>query len=78
MAQDPGMLYRMSVPQDVLESRANQRALKKMENKVAGGRVAGSSTTNRQPSTGLPSGPVTFQEAYEAARKKLADDGMTG
>ena len=78
MAKDPAMLYRMSVPPDVMESRANQRALKKMEAKVAGGRVASSSTTNRQPSTGLPTGPVTFQQAYEAAKKKLADDGMTG
>ena len=75
LAHDPAMLYRLSVPQEVLESRATQRALKKMENKVNSSKVQGGSTTNKQPKTEAPENP-TFQQAVEFAKKKLAEQGL--
>ena len=76
LAKDPGMLYRLSVPQEVLESRATQRALKRMEAKVDSGKVSGGSTTTKTPRTGLPDGPVSFQQAVDAAKKRLAEEGI--
>jgi len=75
LARDPALLYRVSVPPEVLESRATQRALKRLEAKGQSAQVSASSTTNRQ-SVGLPDKPVSFADAVAAAKKKLADDGM--
>ena len=75
LAQDPATLYKMSVPPELLESRATQRALKKLESKVKGGEVAGTSTTKQQQS-GLPNKSLSFQDAISAAKKKLATDGL--
>jgi len=63
------------VPPELLESRATQRALKKLESKVKGGEVAGTSTTKQQQS-GLPNKSLSFQDAISAAKKKLATDGL--
>lgn len=76
LAKDPSMLYRLSVPSEVLESRATQKALKRLESKVESGKVSGSSTTTKTPQTGMPTGPVTFQQAVELAQKKLAEEGI--
>lgn len=76
LASDPALLYKLAVPQDVLESRATQQALKKMEAKGKASQISGSSTTTKKPATGLPDKPLTFQEAVEAAKKKLAEDGV--
>ncbi|MBT7628785.1 MAG: hypothetical protein HN597_03650 [Desulfobacula sp.] len=75
LAKDPATLYKMSVPPELLESRATQKALKKMEAKVKGGEVAGASTTKQQ-STGLPDKALSFQDAIAAAKKKLATEGI--
>ena len=75
LAKDPATLYKMSVPPELLESRATQKALQKMESKVKGGKVAGTSTTKQQ-TTGLPDKPLSFQDAISAAKKKLATDGL--
>lgn len=78
LAQDPGMLYRMSVPSDVLESRATQRALKKMEQKAKSSQLSGTSTTNKRPGTKAePDKPLSFAQSVEFARKKLAEEGVT-
>lgn len=76
LATDPAMLYRLSVPQDVLESRATQAALKKLEAKGQSANVSGSSTTTRQPQGGLPDKPVSFQDAVAAAKKVLSEQGI--
>ncbi len=77
LANDPAALYRMSVPSEVLESRATQRALQKMEANGQTSQVSGSSTTNKQPGSGLPDKALSFNEAVAAAKKKLQDDGIT-
>jgi hypothetical protein len=77
LANDPAALYRMSVPSEVLESRATQRALQKLEQKGQTSQVSGSSTTTKQPGTGLPDKPVTFNEAVAIAKRKLQEQGIT-
>ena len=78
LANDPVMLYRVSVPTEVLESRATQAALRKMEARQQSAQVSGKSTTSKNPASGLPDGPVSFQDAVAAAKKSLADQGITG
>ncbi len=74
MANDPSTLYRMSVPPEVLESRATQAALAKLEAKTRSNNVSGGSTTNRTPAQ--PEQATTFDQAVKIAQKKLADDGL--
>ena len=76
LSHDPAMLYRLSVPQEVLESRATQRALKKMQTKVDSGRVSGPSQTNKLPKTGVPDKALSFQEAVQLAKKRIAEEGI--
>lgn len=75
LANDPVKLYRMSLPPEVLESRATQAALRKMQGQVSANRMGGTSTT-KQPPAAIPDGPITFNQAVEFARKKLAEQGM--
>lgn len=74
LAQDPAMLYRLSVPQDVLESRAVQKALKKMEAKGQSAQVAGGSTTTKQPKIKEPTGG-SFQDAVKYAESVIKEHG---
>ena len=77
MAKKPADLYRLSVPQSVMESRATQAALQKLENKTKSGAVSGGSQTTRRPAENLEGeGPRTFAESVEAAKKKLASEGI--
>lgn len=76
MVNDPLTLYRISVPPEVLESRATQKALKKMEDKVKGAKTSGISSKKTSSDAGMPDGPVSFQQAVEIAKAKLAQDGI--
>lgn len=76
LANDPAKLYRLSVPTEVLESRATQAALRKLEARQQSGKVSGKSTTTKEPGGGLPDKPVSFSEAVAAAKKNLADQGI--
>lgn len=62
-------LYRMSVPEEILASRATQAALKKMDLKVKSARVSGSSTTKSSPT---PRTAHTFDEAVQVAKEVIA------
>ncbi|MHA2064360.1 MAG: hypothetical protein ACXABY_08265 [Candidatus Thorarchaeota archaeon] len=77
LANDAGLLYKLSVPNEVMESRATQKALTKLEAKGKAAQVSGSSTTTKQPKTGLPDKPVSFDEAVKAAKAKMAEEGIT-
>lgn len=71
LAKDPGKLLRLAIPSEVLETRAYQRALKKLQAKTdAAQTVSGGSSTARK-SVQKSSGPMTFQEAFEAARRQV-------
>lgn len=76
LVNDPVSLYRMSVPAEVLESRAMQAALKKLEAKTQSSKVAGPSQTTRQPKTGFPDKPISFDEAVKLAKTQLAEKGI--
>jgi hypothetical protein len=75
LAQDPATLYRISVPPEVLESRATQRALARLESKTKSAQVGGTSTTKRAPD--IPDGPISFAEAVAHARRELEKQGVS-
>ena len=76
LVNDPAKLYLMSVPPDVLESLATQRALKKLESKTDSARPQGSSTKKDQGAD-MPNKSMTFAESVAFAKAKLAKEGMT-
>lgn len=73
LSSDPLLLYEVSLPRNVRESRATQAALKKIESKAKSSQVSGGSMTSNASDT--PSGPLSFQQAYEFARQKIARGG---
>ena len=75
LAQDPALLYRMSVPAETIESKAVQKALKRFEDKGKATAAAGSSTTGKKPAAGLREAK-SVKEAWEIAREKMAEDGV--
>ncbi len=76
LVNDPVKLYRVSLPPEVLEGRAMQKALKKMEEKVKGAQIGGGSSTTRKAPLGLPDKALSFDEAVKFAKAKLAEDGI--
>jgi hypothetical protein len=75
LAKDPVKLYRLALPPEVLETRATQAALKKLQGKVDASKVSGTSTT-KATEAALPDKAMSFEEAVEAARKSLAAQGI--
>lgn len=69
LAKDPDTLYKMAVPSKVWESRATQKALKKLQANQQGAQVSGQGTTTK-PTTTKPNKPMTFKEAAEYALKQ--------
>jgi len=76
LSQDPALLYRISVPPEVLESQATQRALKRLEAKGQAAQISASSTTTKHSVSALPDKAVSFEDAVSAAKKKLAEEGI--
>lgn len=74
LARDPAKLYRLSVPDEVWESRATQKALNKLQGKVAHTKVSGGSKTSREEDT-EPKAGMSFAEAVEWAKRRLKADG---
>ncbi len=72
LVHDVAKLYRMSVPEDVLSSRAVQTALKKMQSKVDASHVGTKSTVTSAPA---PRKAKTFDEAVQIAKEQLAAQG---
>lgn len=75
LASDPDALYRLSVPSEVWEARAAKAAMAKLQSRSEAAQVAGGTKTNRQ-TTQQPSGPLSFDQAVEAARKRVAQSGL--
>ena len=76
LAKDPAKLYRLSVPAEVLESRATQRLLAKMEAKTKSSSVNGPSSTTKKASAIKFDGKMSFQDAVKAAKAKLSEEGV--
>ena len=76
LAAHPEKLYRLAVPPDVVESRATQRAIKKLEDKAKSAAGAGGSTTTKKPGAVDPNQRFSsVQEAAVWAQRKLEEDG---
>jgi hypothetical protein len=75
LANDPDSLYRLSVPSEVWEARATKQAMEKLQQRTESGQVAGGTKTTR-PVASAPSGPLSFDQAVDAARRKLAGMGL--
>ncbi len=75
LVRDPVKLYQLSLPPEVLESRATQKAIAKLKRSTETQPSAGSTTT-RQVSDD-PRGS-TFGDAVKWAKADLASRGVTG
>jgi len=76
LVNNPLDLYKMSVPDNVLQSRAYQQALKKMQDKGQSAAVSGASTTTKQSKSKMPDTAVSFDEAVKLAEAELAEQGI--
>ena len=74
LVNDPDLLYRMSVPPEVLEARANKKALQKIQDTNESATVQGQSTTTKQ--TTKSPGKLTFEQAVEYARQEVKRQGL--
>lgn len=70
---DPAALYRMAVPDHVWEARATAKAMQKLKGATEHAQVSGGTTTKQ--TTQAPTGPLTFDQAVEVAKKRLAAEG---
>lgn len=69
LVNDVGMLYRLAVPQEVLEAKAIQQALKRYEDKAKHtGVTSGGSAPRSKPA---PTKISSFDEAYQEAKRKI-------
>lgn len=76
LVNDPAKLYMISVPSEVLESRATQKALQKLQTKAESSQVAGKSTTTKQASGKDFEKVASFDDAVKVAKAKLAEQGI--
>lgn len=76
LVNEPELLARMVIPQEVLEGRAYQAALKKLQAKAEASRVSSGSQTSRSADAETPNKAMSFDEAVAYARQKLAKQGM--
>ena len=76
LVNQPMALYKLAIPENVLQSRATQQALKKMQDKGKSAEVSGASTTTKKLGSRMPDKPVTFDEAVKIAEAQLAEQGI--
>ena len=74
LVHEPDALYRASVPSEVWEARATQRAMQKLKAAGQSSQVSGGTTTTR-PTQQEPTGPLTFDQAVEVAKRRIAAGG---
>lgn len=70
LVNDVGKLYKLSVPDDVLASKATQSALKKLEGTAKAAQVSGSGQSSR--TTSAPQTVKSFDDAVAEARRQLS------
>lgn len=75
LSEDPELLYNMSIPQELREARATERALAKLKGTSDAGKVAGSTVTSQKP-TDRPEGKLSFNEAVQFAKQRLRKQGI--
>lgn len=75
LAKDPDKLYRLAMPEEVIQQRAMQRAMQKVKGQSDAGQMSGASTTTRSINQNPPEG-LTLNEAVDFAKAKLAKQGI--
>jgi hypothetical protein len=77
LANDPDKLYRLSVPQEVLDSRAAKAALAKVKGASENAQMSGANGTTRQPTTtDRPPAGSPLSAFAEWAKAKVLRDGI--
>lgn len=76
LVNDPGTLYRLAVPSEVLEQRAAKAALQKLKATNDTTQASGSANVKHLSEPTIKPGPNAFQQSIEAARKKLEQQGI--
>lgn len=76
LVQDPDRLYRMSVPPEVLEAKAIAKAMQKLKGSQDHAQVSGGATSKQ--TVQAPTGPLTFDQAVEVAKQRLAGRRAAG
>ena len=74
LVNDHDMLYRMSVPANVMEARALKAANAKIQGTTESSKVSGQSTTTQQAAK--QRGKMSFDEAVKFAKAELASKGL--
>jgi hypothetical protein len=74
LVNDPGTLYRMSVPAELLEARATKAAMQKLKGATDSAQVSGGTTTKQ--TTQEPTGPLSFDQAVKVAQARLQQQGV--
>ena len=78
LASDPGTLYKMALPEEVVKARATKSALNRLNANTQNATVSGQSTTTKQASN-QPAGPLSFNQAVEVAKARIASGrGLAG
>jgi hypothetical protein len=76
LVNDPVKLYRLSVPEEVLDTKAYKRAIETMQDKVNSAQVGGASKTNKESQNDGFDKPMSFDEAVNAAKRSLEKRGI--
>jgi len=76
LVNDVAKLYRISVPEDLLKSKAIQAALKQIDEKTKSSNIHGSHSTSR--SEPAPKKATNFNEAVQIAKEILSKQGAKG
>lgn len=76
LAGDPDKLYQLSVPAEVMEARATERALAKLKGKAESSAISGTNKTTQKTSD-KPAGKLSFNEAVQYAKERLRKQGIT-
>ena len=74
LANNPDLLYRNAVPQDVINQRAYQQALKKIKGQTESSKATGNTPNARKKAA--PAKISSFNDAVKAAQQQLAEQGL--
>jgi hypothetical protein len=75
LANDPVKLARLAIPEEVLQGRAAQAAIKKFQEKAKATQTSGGSSTNKSAELTTPNKNLSFAESIAFAQKQLASGG---
>jgi len=72
LADDPVLLAKMVIPENVQQGKAMQAAMRKLEAKGKAAKVSGGSQTPKESDPLTPGKKMTFAESVAFAKRKIA------